>query len=49
MDQKDLSFLSCDFFRKTCQLLHGKYHCNDVVTILTVKLVTLTVIMKIKK
>jgi hypothetical protein len=49
MDQKDLPFLSCGFFRKICQLLHGKYHYNDVVTILTVKLVALTVIMKIKK
>jgi len=49
MDQKDLSFLSCSFFRKMCQLLHGKYHFNDVLVLSTVKLVTLTVIMKIKK
>ena len=42
MDQKDLPFLSCRFFRKMCQLLCGKYHYNDVVVILTVKLVTLT-------
>jgi len=49
MDQEDLPFLSCSFFRKMCQLLHGKYHYNDAVILLTVKLVNLTVIMKIKK
>jgi len=36
MGRKDLTFLSCSFFRKMCQLLHGKYHYNDVVVILTV-------------
>ena len=49
MDQNELQFLSCSFSRKMLQLLHGKYHYNDVVIILTVKLVALTVIMKIKK
>jgi hypothetical protein len=49
MDQKDLPFLSRSFFKKMCQLLHGEYHYNDVVVIPIVKLVTLTVIMKIKK
>jgi hypothetical protein len=36
-------------FRKMCQLLHGKYHYNCLVVILTVTLVMLIVITKIKK
>jgi hypothetical protein len=46
MDRKYFPFLSCSFFRKMCQLLHGKYHYNDVVVILIVKLATLNVIIK---